>query len=431
MFSSFASTLSQKTKSLAESAKQNISNLQKEFEINATPSSEPASSAEGSSENSSTSKPTFSGLATTALFTAKSSLLALKENIVQKTHEFENEQKQFIEKNREAGEIAPPDETASSSLNSSTENLEELIPQSELTIPHVLRLSRDTRNLLVSPPSTSNFDSTFNLKDPLWQKRAVYLLERDAELKSLRWSLVPSKIHDDIFWRNYFYRVSLILQSAELGQLEPVSLPPSPVEVEEKEVLFDADQRSPKTSPTSSPTKNQKEDNETTDESQPEPEKPELGSETEAGVEVTQQKSPTSPPPSISNDSSYPSHSSAPLSLNNDSESPSLRSTNHRMDPEEPSQEQKIQEQQKLSPSDDLATQLDLELELTLSDTMLGSADAGSNPPLDSANQENEVAPTVRQPENLETETKGWEDDLNELAELLGESGLATTEESN
>ncbi|CAH8571343.1 unnamed protein product [Heterobilharzia americana] len=46
---------------------------------------------------------------------------------------------------------------------------------------------------------------------------AQILLKEDPNLGSIRYRLVPSKISEDVFWRNYFYRLSLIRQSAHLS----------------------------------------------------------------------------------------------------------------------------------------------------------------------------------------------------------------------
>merc|ERR1712029_358490 len=77
----------------------------------------------------------------------------------------------------------------------------------------ILALSDDKRNVLRAPPSGVNFDFEYsNVTSP-----ALMLLEVDPKLKQLRYELVPKTIKEDEFWKNYFYRVSLIKQSFELS----------------------------------------------------------------------------------------------------------------------------------------------------------------------------------------------------------------------
>lgn len=41
----------------------------------------------------------------------------------------------------------------------------------------------------------------------------------DTQLEKMRFDLVPKIITEEQFWRNYFYRVSLICQASDLGTL--------------------------------------------------------------------------------------------------------------------------------------------------------------------------------------------------------------------
>lgn len=79
----------------------------------------------------------------------------------------------------------------------------------------ILALSSDSRNFLRSPPVGVDFQFDFNLAYPV----AMATLEEDPNLKEMRFKLVPKQINEEQFWRNYFYRVSLIKQSAQLDQL--------------------------------------------------------------------------------------------------------------------------------------------------------------------------------------------------------------------
>merc|ERR1711974_305100 len=77
----------------------------------------------------------------------------------------------------------------------------------------IMAMGEDKRNVLRAPPSGVNFDFEYtSVTSP-----ALLLLEADPKLKQLRYELVPKVIKEDEFWRNYFYRVSLIKQSFELS----------------------------------------------------------------------------------------------------------------------------------------------------------------------------------------------------------------------
>ncbi|KAI6652771.1 hypothetical protein LOD99_4157 [Oopsacas minuta] len=80
----------------------------------------------------------------------------------------------------------------------------------------ILEISSSHRNLLREPPpgSTLNYslDSCFG--------QAMLMLSEDQRLEQARFSLVPQKISEENFWRNYFYRVHLVKQSIQLGTLK-------------------------------------------------------------------------------------------------------------------------------------------------------------------------------------------------------------------
>uniref|UniRef100_A0A8C9GWW6 BSD domain-containing protein n=1 Tax=Piliocolobus tephrosceles TaxID=591936 RepID=A0A8C9GWW6_9PRIM len=48
---------------------------------------------------------------------------------------------------------------------------------------------------------------------------ALVMLQEDELLSKMRFALVPKLVKEEVFWRNYFYRVSLIKQSAQLTAL--------------------------------------------------------------------------------------------------------------------------------------------------------------------------------------------------------------------
>uniref|UniRef100_A0A5S6QDR4 BSD domain-containing protein n=1 Tax=Trichuris muris TaxID=70415 RepID=A0A5S6QDR4_TRIMR len=74
-----------------------------------------------------------------------------------------------------------------------------------------LSLSMNEDNLLREPPAGCDF--SFNFSSYVSQARGA--LEADSNLQQLRFALVPKKISEEAFWRNYFYRVSLIKRAAK------------------------------------------------------------------------------------------------------------------------------------------------------------------------------------------------------------------------
>jgi len=87
--------------------------------------------------------------------------------------------------------------------------------EEEIMKEQILALSTDTRNFLRSPPSGVNFQFEMDHHFPV----AVATLKEDPNLRQMRFNLVPTKVKEEVFWRNYFYRVSLIKQSAQLTTL--------------------------------------------------------------------------------------------------------------------------------------------------------------------------------------------------------------------
>ncbi|CAF3581496.1 unnamed protein product [Rotaria sordida] len=79
----------------------------------------------------------------------------------------------------------------------------------------ILALSKEKRNFLRSPPPGANFHFDMTALYPV----ALATLDVDENLKQMRFDLVPKQINEEAFWRNYFYRVSLIKQSTQLSAL--------------------------------------------------------------------------------------------------------------------------------------------------------------------------------------------------------------------
>ncbi|KAK4871755.1 hypothetical protein RN001_015879 [Aquatica leii] len=78
-----------------------------------------------------------------------------------------------------------------------------------------LSLSTDRRNFVRSPPAGVDFQFNYDISYPV----AMAIMEQDPNLEKMRFNLVPKVISEENFWKNYFYRVSLICQANELSFL--------------------------------------------------------------------------------------------------------------------------------------------------------------------------------------------------------------------
>uniref|UniRef100_U5ETZ9 Putative synapse-associated protein n=1 Tax=Corethrella appendiculata TaxID=1370023 RepID=U5ETZ9_9DIPT len=79
----------------------------------------------------------------------------------------------------------------------------------------ILSLSSDRRNFVRAPPAGVDFEFDYDISYPI----AVAIMAEDKALENMRFELVPKIITEENFWRNYFYRVSLICQAGDLGTL--------------------------------------------------------------------------------------------------------------------------------------------------------------------------------------------------------------------
>ncbi|KOX73750.1 Synapse-associated protein of 47 kDa [Melipona quadrifasciata] len=115
--------------------------------------------------------------------------------------ELNKEQEAFIaSKNTEKGEAVAPWVGA---------------PNEDVLREECLSLSLDQRNFLKSPPKEVDFPWNFEAVQPMAQAT----LALDPNLESMRFQLVPKLISEESFWRNYFYRVSVLRQSHELNTM--------------------------------------------------------------------------------------------------------------------------------------------------------------------------------------------------------------------
>ncbi|XP_025098903.1 synapse-associated protein 1-like isoform X3 [Pomacea canaliculata] len=102
-----------------------------------------------------------------------------------------------------------------------SKRLEDAVPpwvgynEEEAMKSQILALSTDKRNFLRNPPSGVKFQFDFSNMYPI----ALATLQEDPNLQKMRFDLVPKKVPEETFWRNYFYRVSLIKQSMQLTTL--------------------------------------------------------------------------------------------------------------------------------------------------------------------------------------------------------------------
>lgn len=126
------------------------------------------------------------------------------DDIIDKTiiGDFQKEQKKFVEEQHtKKSEAAVPPWVDSHD--------EETIQQ------QILALSADKRNFLRDPPAGVQFNFDFDQMYPV----ALVMLQEDELLNKMRFALVPKLVKEEVFWRNYFYRISLIKQSAQLTAL--------------------------------------------------------------------------------------------------------------------------------------------------------------------------------------------------------------------
>ncbi|KAM4547791.1 synapse-associated protein 1-like isoform 2-T3 [Odontesthes bonariensis] len=117
--------------------------------------------------------------------------------------DFQKEQQKFVQekKAKEFGAAVPP----WVGYDDEEETLHE----------QIVALSADKRNFLRDPPAGVQFHFDFEQTYPV----AMVMLEEDELLRKMRFHLVPKEVKEEIFWKNYFYRVSLIKQAAQLTAL--------------------------------------------------------------------------------------------------------------------------------------------------------------------------------------------------------------------
>lgn len=79
----------------------------------------------------------------------------------------------------------------------------------------ILKLSLDRRTFLAPAPDESAFAFSFESAWPL----AQFALRLDPKLERARFLLVPRKLTEQQFWRNYLYRVESIRHTAKVDSI--------------------------------------------------------------------------------------------------------------------------------------------------------------------------------------------------------------------
>jgi len=152
-----------------------------------------------------TMKVTSGAANATEAFTSGAQMLkkTVEENTI--LGEFNRQQEQFLEDQKEthaAQEAALPPWMG---YAEDEENLKE----------QILALSSDERHFMRPPPAGVSYQFDYGTSYPI----ALVTLDADPMLRDMRFKLVPKKIKEEDFWRNYFYRVSLIKQSVALHSM--------------------------------------------------------------------------------------------------------------------------------------------------------------------------------------------------------------------
>jgi len=110
-----------------------------------------------------------------------------------------------------------------------TYNVEQDHLQAELKT-RVVKLSESEDTFLFEAPDENVFIFELEAMLPF----ALAALKEDEQLTKKRYELVPKKIIEEDFWRNYFYRVSLVRAQIEVCDLTPDLLKLDVTDVDEE-----------------------------------------------------------------------------------------------------------------------------------------------------------------------------------------------------
>jgi len=122
--------------------------------------------------------------------------------------ELKNKKSEFLQEKQKFEEQAKPIkiETKKGTLPWTINNEKLKNKESELK-KQILLLSEEQWNFLQPANENFKFDYDSHLQD------CQIILEVDKKLNDWRFVLVPRKVKENEFWRNYFYRVQLIRQA--------------------------------------------------------------------------------------------------------------------------------------------------------------------------------------------------------------------------
>lgn len=129
--------------------------------------------------------------------------------------EFNKNQQEQIERNKiESGYVTVTKEDCEAGAQGPRdpfrENYEQLPwvgnPEEDRLKEKILELSTEKKTFVRNPPAGVAFEFNYRLAS----KQALLLLEEDSNLKKMRYDLVPKEMPEETFWRNYFYRISLV-----------------------------------------------------------------------------------------------------------------------------------------------------------------------------------------------------------------------------
>ncbi|XP_046580103.1 synapse-associated protein 1-like isoform X2 [Haliotis rubra] len=199
-----------------------------------------------------TAKQTLEELSANAINTAKefgSFLFSFGKAAGKTVADTANKLKTTVEEKTMIGDFVKEQDKFVSEKKDMTKQQDASVPpwigynEEEVMKEQILALSADKRNFLRNPPSGVQFQFDFNTIQPV----AMATLQEDPNLQKMRFELVPKLVKEEVFWRNYFYRVSLIKQSTQLTSLAQSSDSSSPktVPVEAAEKVEELPPESP------------------------------------------------------------------------------------------------------------------------------------------------------------------------------------------
>ncbi|CAG8458379.1 1638_t:CDS:2 [Diversispora eburnea] len=158
-----------------------------------------------------TQVPIFSAFATSAFTSVASLTKNIQQKVEQTAKEFQQQHQEFIKEVKE--------ETHESKVGTEAIPPWAGLPNEEELKEQIMALSQDKRNFTIPPPENTNFQFELHV----YYQTAMAALQADPKLNRMRFELVPAIVPEPTFWRNYFYRISLIKQTS-LGSMEDTVL---------------------------------------------------------------------------------------------------------------------------------------------------------------------------------------------------------------